>query len=66
MWDRKHMPPGVTKQHPTSGDVIARGQVTLLVAGQDEQYRAGWRAGRRELLDSIEGLAEDEPDGLTP
>lgn len=61
VFGRQRMPPGITKRHPTAEDVIARGPVTLLVAAQDETYTAGWVAGRRDLLDDIMSLADNEP-----
>lgn len=63
VWDRKHMPPGVTKTHPTWEDVLARGPVTLLTAGDDETYTRGWRAGRRDLWQSMENEVDDDPPG---
>jgi hypothetical protein len=61
--DRRRMPPGVTKQHPTWDDVTARGPVTLVVAAPREAYRQGWADGRRRLLEQVEELrdAEDQP-----
>lgn len=61
VWDRQRMPAGVTKQHPTWEDVLARGPVTLLVPGDAEAYRQGWRNGRRDLWQAMEGIAEDDP-----
>lgn len=62
-WDRPQMSIyGVTKQHPTWDDVLARGPVTLLVAAALETYLQGWRAGRRDLWQSMEEIAEEDPD----
>ena len=48
--------------HFAFGELIALGVfVTLLVAAQDETYTAGWVAGRRDLLDDIMSLADNEP-----
>ena len=58
VWDHQQMPSGVTKQHPTWDDVLARGPVTLLVDGQEASYNAGWTAGRQDLLAKITELAE--------
>ncbi len=52
-WDRKRMPAGVTKTHPTWDDVLARGPVTLLVPAGDAAYVAGWRAGRSALAATL-------------
>lgn len=54
-------PPGTIPLHPQWEDVIARGPVTLLVAADDESYRRGWRAGRRDLWQAMEEVAEDDP-----
>lgn len=61
VWDRQHMPAGVTMQHPRWEDVLARGPVTLLVAAGAETYRQGWRAGRRDLWQAMEEIAEEDP-----
>jgi hypothetical protein len=45
----------------TTANVLARGPVTLLVAGNDETYLKGWRAGRRALWQDMESVAEDDP-----
>lgn len=58
VWDRKRMPPGVTKQHPTWADVVARGPVTLLVATDEGAYRQGWVDGRKRLAEQIEELRD--------
>jgi hypothetical protein len=65
VWDRQRMPAGVTKQHPTWADVLARGPVTLLVPAGRDAYVAGWRAGRRDLWQSMESVAEDDPQEVT-
>jgi hypothetical protein len=61
VWDRGRMPAGVTKVHNTWDDLLARGPVTLLVAAEEEPYKAGWRAGRRDLLGRIAEMSEDDP-----
>lgn len=61
VWDRQRMPAGVTTQHPTWSDVLARGPVTLLVPAGAEAYRQGWRAGRRDLWQAMEDAAEEDP-----
>lgn len=47
--------------HPDWSDVLARGPVTLLVAGDDEAYRRGWRAGRQQMWENLEEAVYDEP-----
>jgi hypothetical protein len=54
-------PPGTLPLHPTWSDVLARGPVTLLFPGADDTYAAGWRAGRRELWNSMENELDDDP-----
>lgn len=61
VFDRKHMPAGVTMQHPHWEDVLARGPVTLLVQADAEAYRQGWRAGRRNLWQAMEEAADEDP-----
>lgn len=61
VWDRQQMPAGVTKTHPDWRDVLARGPVTLLVPGDDDTYRRGWRAGRRALWQDMEDATHDDP-----
>lgn len=61
VWDRQRMPAGVTKQHPHWEDVLARGPVTLLVAGDNESYLRGWRAGRRDLWQGMEDATYNDP-----
>jgi hypothetical protein len=56
------MPAGVTKQHPDWGDVLARGPVTLLLPAGNDGYIAGWRAGRRDLWQAMEEIADDDPE----
>lgn len=46
--------------HPTWRDVLARGPVTLLVASDAEARAAGWAAGRRRLLEQMEGRLDDD------
>lgn len=58
VWDRQQMPTGVTKQHPTWEDVLARGPVTLLVDSQAASFNAGWHAGRRQLLEKVAELVD--------
>ena len=53
-------PPGQIPLHPVWADVLARGEVVLLVPGQNEAFANGWEAGRRRLLEQIEALHEDE------
>ena len=52
--------PAEVPRHPHWRDVLDRGPVTLLVAGQDEARAAGWAAGRRRLLEQIEGQFAEE------
>ncbi len=54
-------PAGTLPLHPHWGDVLARGPVTLLHAGNDESYAAGWRAGRRALWQGMEDATYDDP-----
>jgi len=65
-WDRSAPPPrpgpGEVPQHPHWEDVLARGPVTLLVPGDQDAYRAGWRNGRRRMVEQMETVAEDETD----
>jgi hypothetical protein len=60
VWDRQQMPAGVTKRHPTWEDVLARGPVVLLTAATEDAYEAGWVAGRRQLVKTVETLAEED------
>lgn len=53
--------PGEIRRHPHWQDVLARGPVTLLTAGDQESYRTGWRNGRREMVHRMEAI-EDEED----
>lgn len=46
--------------HPHWEDVLARGPVTLLVPGDQDAYQAGWRNGRRRLVEQMETVADDE------
>lgn len=57
-WQR---PPGTIPQHPHWEDVLALGPVTLLVAADGDSYRQGWRAGRRDLWQAMEEIAEEDP-----
>ena len=52
--------PGQVPRHPTWQDVLDRGPVTLLVAGQNEARAAGWRSGRRHMAGQVEALIYDE------
>ncbi|MEV1315451.1 hypothetical protein AB0J14_05120 [Micromonospora arborensis] len=57
--------PGEVPLHPHWEDVIARGPVTLLVPAGRQAYVEGWRAGRRDLWQSMESVAEDDPQDVT-
>jgi hypothetical protein len=52
--------PGEVPLHPHWEDVLKRGPVTLLVAGDAEVRAAGWAAGRRRLLEQIEGQIDND------
>jgi hypothetical protein len=52
--------PNEIPRYPTWSDVLARGPVTLLVAGSEESYRQGWANGRRRLAQQVEELSEQE------
>lgn len=54
-------PPGTIPQWPKWADVLARGPVTLLVAGDTESYEKGWKHGRRDLWQAAEELIDDGP-----
>lgn len=54
-------PEGTIPVHPTWSDVLARGPVTLLFPGEDEEYAAGWLAGRRDLWQGLEEATYDGP-----
>lgn len=58
VWRR---PEGTIPLHPTWSDILARGPVTLLFAGDDASYQAGWEAGRRALWHSMENMLDDGP-----
>ena len=62
MTSREHwvQPPGTIPLQPVWTDVLGRGPVVLLAAGQDDVYAAGWEAGRRRMLEQIEDLRDDE------
>ncbi len=63
MLDRGPAPrpgPNEIRQHPRWEDVLARGPVTLLTAGDQESYRAGWRNGRRRMVEQMETVADDD------
>lgn len=53
--------PGEVPRHPHWEDVLARGPVTLLVAGAQAAYAAGWRNGRRRLREQVEAMEDEEP-----
>jgi hypothetical protein len=53
--------PDEVPQFPHWEDVLARGPVTLLVAGDTDSYRQGWRNGRKALWDSMENEIYDDP-----
>lgn len=52
--------PGEVPRHPCWGDVLDRGPVTLLTAGNQESYRSGWRNGRRRMVEQMEAVEDDE------
>lgn len=54
-------PEGTIPQHPDWYDVLKRGPVTLLVPGDDATYVRGWRAGRRDLWQAMEEVADEDP-----
>jgi hypothetical protein len=54
-------PPGTIPLHPHWSDVLARGPVVLLTAADGDAYLAGWKAGRRDLWQSMEEVAEGDP-----
>lgn len=64
MVDREpwRQPPGTIPLHPCWSDVLARGPVTLLVAADGGAYAAGWVAGRRDLWQAMESVAEESPE----
>lgn len=66
VWKTHQMPPGVTKDHPTWTDVLARGPVVLLTPGDATTYTAGWKASRRRLLEQIEDLGDEQPESGDP
>lgn len=59
--DRWRQPPGTIPPYPDWGDVLARGPVVLLTAADGDAYLAGWKAGRRDLWQAMEEVAEEEP-----
>jgi len=61
VWDRQRMPAGVTDPHPDWSNVLARGPVTLLVAGAEQAYAEGWAQGRHDLWQTMEELAGEGP-----
>jgi hypothetical protein len=46
--------------HPVWADVLARGPVTLLSAGDQATYAAGWAAGRRRMVQQMEELGDGD------
>jgi hypothetical protein len=52
--------PGGVPLHPHWEDVLARGPVTLLVPGDADAYRDGWRNGRRRMVEQMETVADDD------
>lgn len=48
-------------QHPHWEHVLARGPVTLLNRGDEATYMAGWRNGRKNLVDQMEPLIYEYP-----
>jgi hypothetical protein len=46
--------------HPHWEDVLARGPVTLLSAGEQDTYAAGWANGRRRMLEQMEEWGDDD------
>lgn len=55
--------PNEIPRHPRWEDVLARGPVTPLVAGEKGTYASGWANGRRRLVEQIEMLSEEgEPE----
>jgi len=44
--------------HPVWDDVLARGPVTLLSAGEQDTYAVGWANGRRRLVEQMEELSD--------
>jgi hypothetical protein len=57
-----HPGPGEVPRHPHWQDVLARGPVTLLVTGERGAYAAGWKNGRRRMVEQMETVSYDEPD----
>ncbi len=55
------VPTGEIPLHPHWEDVLARGPVTLLVPGDRDAYLRGWRAGRHDLWQAMEEIAEEDP-----
>lgn len=54
--------PNEIRQFPTWQDILARGPVILLVPGDQDSYRAGWRNGRRRMAEQMEAVSYDDPD----
>jgi hypothetical protein len=52
--------PGEIPQHPHWEDVLARGPVTLLSAGEKDTYAAGWANGRRRMVEQMEEVVDDD------
>jgi hypothetical protein len=58
--------PGEVPQYPCWSDVLARGPVTLLSAGEQDTYAAGWANGRRRMAEQVEELSYDQPEEVDP
>ena len=52
--------PDEVPRYPHWEDVLARGPVTLLVPGNQDAYRDGWRNGRRRMVEQMETVADDD------
>jgi hypothetical protein len=52
--------PGEVPLHPHWEDVFARGPVTLLVPGDQDAYRDGWRNGRQRMVEQMKTVADDD------
>jgi hypothetical protein len=62
--DRKPVPQrpaGTVPQHPDWWFIVRRGPVTILTPGDEDTYLAGWRAGRRDLWQSMEEATDYGP-----
>jgi len=54
---------GRVPRHPVWADVLARGPVTLLSAGDQATYAAGWAAGRRRMVQQMNELSGEAVSG---